>query len=603
MTYLRSEPTPVATPQQRRPLALLATRDRESLKWATRWLQRAGLEVVIASDATVVAAAALRDDLAVVIVEAALAPPSLVRAWPPTPSTAAVIVLAGSAVNIEQALESGAADVVSLPCDWRIVARRAATLARAVEQRREIDALQDELQAARAAADDARRDLESLLARDPLTALPNRQRFESVLERSLRALSPNDGKLALLLLDLDRFKALNEVAGRQGGSEVLRQVGSRLQHALQNGSLALPSLLGVTTAALARMSGDEFTILLSGLSDRQQALTSAEQLLALAREPFAVHGRELLLSASVGIAVAPDDGLEAGILLQRAELAVAWAKHRGGGIAHFYACDLERPLAAAEMEQELHGALERGELRLAYQPLVEVAGRRIVGSEALLRWQHPRLGVVPPDDFIPVAEEAGLMGTIGEWVIDAACLQLRRWLDGGLPPQRLAINVAVSQLLRGDFTAVVAAAVGRHHLDASLLELEISERGILQEQGEIGATFARLKQLGVRLSVDDFGTGHSALDYLRRFPIDVLKIDRSYVTGVERDGSDTIMASAMVAMAQRLGMSVVAEGVEEEGQLDRLREWGCDTFQGFLFSPPLSADDLGGLLQAQEERA
>jgi diguanylate cyclase len=600
---IRSEAHPAAPSQLRpRPVALLAARDRDSLKWASRWLQRAGLEVVVAGDATAAAEAARRLCPAVVLVEGALAAPALPgQSWL-SAAGAPVIVLAASTAAVEQALDGGAADVVALPCNWRLVAHRAALLARTFEMRGELEALRGELAQARAASEETQRQLEALVGCDPLTALPNRQRFETVLERSLRGLRPGDGKLALLLLDLDRFKALIEITGRQGGSEVLRQLASRLQGALQNGSLALPSLLGVTTASLARMSGDEFTVLLSGLSDRQQALASAERLLQLVREPFAVQGRELLLSASIGISLAPDDGLDSGTLMQRAELAVGWAKHRGGGAARFYAQDLDRPLAAAEMEQELRGALERGELRLAFQPLVDVAQRRIVGSEALLRWQHPRLGVVPPDDFIPVAEEAGVMSAIGEWVIGAACQQLRQWLDHGLPPQRLAVNVAVSQLMRGDFPDLVAAALVRHRLDASLLELEISERGILEEEGDIGATLARLKQLGVRLSVDDFGTGHSALDYLRRFPIDVLKIDRSYVTAVERDGSDTIMASAMVAMAQRLGMSVVAEGVEEEGQLHRLREWGCDTFQGFLFSPPLSPEELGALYLAQQTK-
>jgi diguanylate cyclase (GGDEF)-like protein len=604
MTHVfRSDATGVAPPQPRpRTVAVLAARDRESLKWGARWLQSAGLEVVVAGDLAAAAAAIERHLPGVILVEPALRPPGTGGSWPPNNAAAAVMVLAPTAAAVEQALADGATDIVPLPCDWRLVARRAAALARAVESHRELAALQRELAVARAASEQAHRELATLVGSDPLTALPNRQRFESVLARSLRALRPADGKVALLLVDLDRFKSLNEVAGRQGGSEVLRQLGSRLQRALEDGSVAVPSPPGVTTAALARMSGDEFTVLLSGLCDRQQALHCAERLLQLVREPFTVGGRELLLSASIGIAVAPEDGLDAEALLQRAELAVGWAKHRGGGAARFYAPDLERPLAAATMEQELRGALERDELCLAFQPLVEVSGGRIVGSEALLRWQHPRLGVVPPDDFIPVAEEAGLMPTIGEWVFSAACQQLRRWLDRGLPPLRLAINVAVSQLLRGDFPEVVAAALARYQLDSTLLELEISERGILQEEAEIGATLARLKQLGVRLSVDDFGTGHTALDYLRRFPIDVLKIDRSYVAAVERDGSDTIMASAMVAMAQRLGMSVVAEGVEEEGQLRRLREWGCDTFQGFLFSPPLAPEELGGMLLAQETR-
>jgi diguanylate cyclase (GGDEF)-like protein len=594
---IRDAPPPRLRP---RAVALLATRDRDSRKWAGRWLERSGLEVVVADDAAAAEQAMRQVGPAVVLVEGAFATAFAGQSWEAASSTAPVMVLAGSAAAIDQALAAGFADVVPLPCEWRVVAHRAAVLARAHELRRDFEAVQGELGEARAAAEEARRQLESLMGHDPLTALPNRQRFEAVAERSLRAFRPGDGKIALLLLDLDRFKALNEVAGREGGSEVLRQVGARLQHALQDGSLALPSLLGVTTAAVARMSGDEFTVLLSGLSGRQQAMGSAERLLHLVREPFAVHGRELLVSASIGIALAPDDGLDFGTLMQRAELAVGWAKHRGGGCARCYALELDRPVAAAEMEQELRGALERGELRLAFQPLVDVMHRRIVGTEALLRWQHPRLGSVPPDDFIPVAEEAGVMATIGEWVIGAACQQLRQWLDRGLPPLRLAINVALSQLLRGDFPDVVAAALVRHRVDASLVELEISERGILQEEGEIGATLGRLKQLGVRLSVDDFGTGHSALDYLRRFPIDVLKIDRSYVAAVERDGSDTIMASAMVAMAQRLGMSVVAEGVEQEGQLHRLREWGCDTFQGFLFAPPLPPEELGALLQAQE---
>jgi diguanylate cyclase (GGDEF)-like protein len=416
---------------------------------------------------------------------------------------------------------------------------------------------------------------------------------------------PQGGKLALLLLDLDRFKALNEVARLAGGNEVLRPVASRLQHALENGTVVMPSLLGMTTAALARMSGDEFTVLLSGLGDQQQVLAAAERLLQLLREPFSVHGRELLLSASIGIAIAPEDGMETGTLLQRAEVAVGWAKHRGGSSARLYARSLDRPAASAVMEQELRGALERGELHLDFQPLVDVSRRRIVGAEALLRWRHPRLGAVAPDDFVPVAEQAGLMATIGAWALDAACAQLRSWLDRGLPPLRLAVNVAVAQLLHGDFPDVVSGALTRHALDPALLELEISERGILQEQDERGdlvAAFARLKQLGTRLSVDDFGTGHSALDYLRRFPIDVLKIDRSYVAAVDRDGSDTIMASAMVAMAQRLGMSVVAEGVEHEAQLRRLSEWGCDTFQGYLFSPPVHADALGSLLEDQEKQ-
>lgn len=598
---IRSDAPPLAPSQLRpRAVALLAARDHDRVKWASRWLQRSGLEVIVVSDAPAVAEAIRRAQPAVVLVEGALAGEVIHRQSSPERAEAPVMVLAASPAAIDEALEAGAADVVALPCDWRLVAHRAATLARAFETRRELEAVQGELTRARASSEEAQRQLESLLGCDPLTALPNRQRFETVLDHSLRGLRPGDGKVAILLLDLDRLKALNEVAGRQGGSEVLRQLGARLQEALQDGTLALPSLLGVTTAALARMSGDEFTVLLSGLSDRRQAMDSADRLLQLVREPFVVQGRELLLSGSIGIALAPDDGLDSGTLMQRAELAVAWAKQLGGGAARFYAQDLDRPLAAAEMEQELRGALERGELRLAFQPLVGVVDRQIVGSEVLLRWQHPRLGLVPADDFILVAEEAGVMSAIGEWVMGAACQQLRHWLDRGQPALRLAVNVAVSQLLRGDFPEVVAAALVRHRIDASLLELEISERGILQDEGEIGTTLSRLKQLGVRLSVDDFGTGHSALDYLRRFPIDVLKIDRSYVTAVERDGSDTIMASAMVAMAQRLGMSVVAEGVEEEGQLDRLREWGCDTFQGFLFSPPLSAEDLGRLLQAQE---
>jgi EAL domain-containing protein (putative c-di-GMP-specific phosphodiesterase class I) len=312
---------------------------------------------------------------------------------------------------------------------------------------------------------------------------------------------------------------------------------------------------------------------------------------------------QVFLSASIGVAVASSVDTDAEALLQHADTALFAAKRRGGGQYQLYseALGLETE-AKLDVDRRLRRAIQRGELHLHYQPLVETGGRRMLGVEALLRWNDPERGSIPPNDFVPVAEDTGLMTTIGTWVLATACRQLRAWLDEGLPPMRMAVNVARCQLERGDFAAEVERVLGETGIDPALLELELSERGALRNDPTIVAQMRRLKALGVRLVVDDFGTGQSAIAHLQQFALDGLKIDRSFVRGLTQDASSFTITSAVAAMAHRLQLTVVAEGVETDAELARVSECGCEVVQGFLFSRPVPAEELRGRLRLREGR-
>lgn len=602
---IRELPLPVSAPDRPRSLpALLVSRGREARKWGGRWLERAGFEVRCVEDVDEALALLETKRPSVVVVAERVGSGSgltVCRAAEALPEPVPVLFLASSAAGAHRALDAGASDVARTPYDWRTVSRRALTVAGSHLFRAELDRTTALLRQAVSAAEDARRQVHQLEGVDPLTELPNRYRFEKLLADSLKALRPGGRQVAVLFLDVDRFKALNDGAGRRVGNEILRQMAWRLQRSLRESVFVERRHAGICTAAAGRMSGDEFTLLLTHIEDRTHLRRIAEQVLDLLVAPFAVDGKDYFVSASMGIAVAPDDGLEAPLLVQRAEGALRSVQERGGGGCRFYEPELDGSRQRYELERELRGALARDELSLGYQPLVDVRRGCVVGVEALARWNHPELGSVDCERFIPVAEESGLIVPIGAWVLRTACGQLRRWIDAGFPPMRLAVNLAVCQLVRADLPQLIQQALLDHRIEPGLLELEISERGILREDPEIVRALSRLKEIGVRLSLDDFGTGHSAFRYLRRFPIDVLKIDQSYIENMDTDDNDAAIASAIIAMAQRLHLSVVAEGVEGEAQLRKLEEWGCDTFQGFLFSPAVPPEELGRLLGCRED--
>ena len=495
--------------------------------------------------------------------------------------------------HVRAAVEAGADEAIRRPVDWRLAARRLEWLATSERLRRELEGALDELDALSAKMRRERDERERLARLDRLTELPNRTMFQRVLERALSTAHEKDGHIAVMHLDLDRFSSINDTYGRAGGNRILRQVARRLEGCLRSTDALATSPSGMRGAALARVSGDEFTLMITHIGEPREAARIAQVVLDALAMPFDTDGVEVYLSSSLGISLSGADGSSAEELLQRAERALFEAKRAGGNQFRFYDRDLNRATEhTLRVDRLLRQGLEKGELSLHFQPMVDIAAGKVVGAEALLRWHSAELGKVPPGEFVPIAEETGLMVTIGTWVLHEACRHLREWLDAGLPPIRIAVNVAQCQLLRGDLPKVVREALEATGLDAARLELELSERGVLRNTPDVLRQLAELKALGVRLSVDDFGTGDSAISYLRGFDLDVLKIDRSYIAGLASSEDDATIASAMIAMAHRLRLQVIAEGVENEEQLETLREWGCDEFQGFLFSKAVRFDEL-----------
>jgi diguanylate cyclase (GGDEF)-like protein/PAS domain S-box-containing protein len=412
---------------------------------------------------------------------------------------------------------------------------------------------------------------------DTLTGLPNRSLLERRLDRTLADARRHNWQLAVLFIDLDRFKQINDTLGHALGDQVLQQVARRLEGCLRKSD------------CLARMGGDEFTVILTEMADSRDALRVAEKLLAAFEEPFQIEGRDLFLTSSIGISLYPRDGKDAVTLQRKADTAMYRAKNHGKNSCEFFAPEFGvAALERLEIENSLRRALDNRELRLYYQPQVD-AGGKLAGFEALLAWDHPKLGLTSPARFIPVAEESGMIVPIGSWVLAEACRQSAVWQHSGCPRVRVAVNVSATQFSRTDFTETVAEALSASTLDPSLLELELTEGVVVRDLEESIRQMERLRALGVGISIDDFGTGYSSLSYLRRLPIDALKIDRSFLQEIDREPATIPLVKAIVALAHGLRLTVVAEGVENRGQLEALRAVGCDLFQGYLLGEAVPA--------------
>jgi diguanylate cyclase (GGDEF)-like protein/PAS domain S-box-containing protein len=429
--------------------------------------------------------------------------------------------------------------------------------------------------------------IEFLAHHDALTGLPNRillrDRFDAAVARALRA----KAKVALLFLDMDQFKAINDSFGHPAGDALLRQLAERIRGCVR----------GADT--VCRQGGDEFVILLADVGDIQAISTVAEKLLAAFREPVEVEGYALSTACSIGISLYPDDGDGFDVLLQRADTAMYRAKSSGRNAFRFFTSEMNtNALERLKLQNRLRLALDRGEFFLHYQPQVRLADNQLVGIEALIRWLDPDLGLIAPGAFIPIAEESGLIVPIGHWVLNEVCRQNRAWQLAGLRCVPIAVNLSAIQLTRADFYATVYEALRSSGLPASLLELELTESILINDAECILETFKRVKALGVQLSIDDFGAGYSSLSYLRRFPVDKLKIDRSFVRDVTDGADEAAIARAVIQMARSLNLRTVAEGVETLDQVRFLRREGCHEAQGFLFSRPVPADDIGRLLAA-----
>ena len=417
---------------------------------------------------------------------------------------------------------------------------------------------------------------------DALTHLPNRTLFQDRLHTALQTAQRHKSWVVLMFLDLDRFKPINDSLGHAAGDRMLKDMATRLLGCVDDDD------------TVARMGGDEFTLLLQPRTTRELALNRAihvaEQILASLVKPFVLEGREFFVTASIGIALSPQDGNELSQLMKNADTAMYHAKERGKNNFQFYQAEMNASaLERLELESDLRHALEQNEFVLYYQPQFSGDGKRLTGAEALLRWQHPRRGLVPPGDFIPVLEELGLVVDVGDWVIREACQQLKRWHQAQVRVPKVSVNISARQFSDGQLGTRIATILKDTGLAPACLELELTESILMREVSEAMQILAGLKNLGLSIAVDDFGTGYSSLNYLKQFPIDVLKIDRTFVDGLPSGEQDAQIARAIIAMAHSLNLAVIAEGVETHEQLEFLREHDCDEVQGYLFGRPMPA--------------
>jgi diguanylate cyclase (GGDEF)-like protein len=433
---------------------------------------------------------------------------------------------------------------------------------------------------------------QSLLHFDSLTNLPNRNlllgKLGSAINHSQRYLAG----AALIVLDIDSFGNINGSLGRDVGDQVLRQIADRL-FTMVNGAALVSEY-----DTIARLGADQFAILLVGFSGRAFLEEFVRDVLAQIAGPVVASGNEIFVTACAGIALLDDRNAQAERLLEQAEVALPQAKLSGPGSHRFYATEMNAAASRRlHIHNELHSALDKSEFTVLFQPQVSAKTAQLVGFEALLRWTHPQMGSVSPAEFVPIAEQNGLIVPIGKWVLTAACQQTKSWLDAGYGPIRIAVNLSVRQFESGDLVSTVSDVLDQTGLPASSLELEITESIALNSIERTLGTLHKLKDLGIALAMDDFGTGYSSLAYLKRFPLSTLKVDQSFVRNITTDSGDAAIARAVIAMAHSFGMSVIAEGVEQQAQLDFLSALGCEEFQGYFYSRPLTASATEALLQ------
>ena len=477
----------------------------------------------------------------------------------------------------ELAFESGATDVWPANASPTMLRQRLGFLAAAARAFRELC-----------------RQSQSLANHDSVTGLPNRHVFLDMVRRTLQQSQRQSRSVAVLLLDIDRFKEVNESLGYSAGDTLLRDVAERLVHCLRKADVVARE----SDCKIARRGGDEFLFLLNDVSEAHHAASAARRLLEALRLPFRVEGKDVHITASIGISMSRNVDATADDLLRQAEIAMYSSKDSGRNAFQFF----DEPMHAAvverfEMENHLRRALTEDQLELFYQPLVNAKTRAFVGVEALLRWNHPTRGRLSADAFIPLAEETGLIISMGRWVLRTACHQLRSWREQGIGALRVSVNISPREFRAPGFLESLAGILEETKMLPGELELELTERGVMQHDQKTLDVLREVQKMGVRLAVDDFGTGHTTFHYLKHFPLDTLKIDKSFTQGIASDTKDAAITQALLVMAHRLHLNVMAEGVETEAQMSFLGNHRCDEVQGYLFSRPLPADELLHVLE------
>jgi diguanylate cyclase (GGDEF)-like protein len=503
---------------------------------------------------------------------------------------AVVVMISGEQMmdNAIRAMRAGAFDYIEKPFDLNhveAVVSRALEHGKLLASKRRYETYLENLIKRRTA------EVNHLSTHDALTQLPNRALFNDRLAQSLRTAGDGDGISSVLVIDIDRFKRLNDTFGPAAGDYLLREVARRLAGCTSQGD------------STARLGGDEFALLITQLRHPVEAITAARRVLDSLRQPFKFEGQELFITCSIGISLCPSDAHDPQTMIQRAGTALHKAKEEGGDLFRLYSDDMSAHAAKRLMlENRLRQAVERGEFILHYQPQVDAGSGKVVGVEALVRWDSPELGFLPPGEFIPLAEETGLIMPIGEWSLRAACLQLKAWHKAGCGPLRVAVNLSPRQLRHGNLPNMVRGALKESGLDPQCLELELTESSLMEDAKGTAAMLAELRGMKVGIAIDDFGTGYSFLSYLDQFPIDTLKIDRSFVSDAR--SRTAAITTAIVTLGHALGLRVKAEGVETEDQRAFLCALGCDEMQGYLFGKPLAAEEIAPLLLggAESER-
>ena len=426
--------------------------------------------------------------------------------------------------------------------------------------------------------------IQYLATHDELTGLPNRVIFHQLFEQSIRSAHRSGRRCALLFIDLDRFKVINDSLGHGAGDMLLVEAAERLKGCVREGDL------------VARFGGDEFVIVLDGVYDREQIANVAKKILAALLPPIVLAGHECRTTGSIGIAVFPDNGNDVQTLTKNADMAMYLAKEEGKNNFRFFSTEVKsQSIERLKLEADLRHALELNQFTLQYQPKIEVATGQISGVEALLRWTHPELGNLPPTEFIPLAEETGLIIPIGRWVLKNACAQNMAWQRSGLPPISMAVNLSPRQFLDPNLLDDIDGVLVCTGMPAHLLQLEITESMVMQNVERAIKLLDEIRGRGVRLAIDDFGTGYSSMSLMKKFPIDTIKIDRSFVRDLAQSAEDRAIATAIISMGKALGLTVVAEGVETTEQDAFLRGHACDEVQGYLFSKPLRPEDIPSL--------